>query len=118
MNGFQINALVALLAVVVVAGGSAYLVAQKQQNASRAQDSRTQVRQLMAAVGTLIDLPSEEPSVTVVTDTEELRKQSYFADVTEGDQVLVFDASRKAIIYNPTEHKIVKVMDLQAAPSK
>ncbi len=118
MNGFQTNALVALLAVVVVAGGSAYLVAQKQQNASRAQDSRTQVRQLMAAVGTLIALPSEDPRVTVVTDTEELRKQSYFADVTEGDQVLVFDASRKAIIYNPTEHRIVKVMDLQATPSK
>lgn len=117
MNGFQTNALVALLAVVVVAGGSAYLVARKQQYASQAQNSPTQVRQLMATVGTLIALPSEEPRVTVVTDTEELRKQSYFADVTAGDRVLVFDKSRKAIIYNPTEHKIVKVMDLKASPT-
>ena len=117
MNGFQSNTLVALLAVVFVVGGSAYLVTQKQQRASSAQDPRAQVRQLMATVGTLVTLPNEEPRITIVTNTQELRKQSYFADVAEGDRVLVFNRSRKAIIYNPTEHKIVKVMDLQDAPS-
>ncbi len=119
MNGSQTNTLVALLAIAFVVGGSAYLVAQKQQRYSQGpQDSSAQVRQLTATVGTLIALPSEEPRVTVVADTAELHKQSYFADVAEGDRVLIFDASRKAIIYNPTEHRIVKVMDLQATPSK
>lgn len=117
MNGFQTNAIVALLAVAFVAGGSAYIIAQKQERASLVQNSHAQVRQLVAAVGTLIDLPNEEPRVTVVTDTEKLHKQPYFADVTEGDRVLVFDATRKAVIYNPTQHRVVKVMTLQATPT-
>lgn len=116
MNSVQTNTLVALLAVVFVSGGSAYLVAQKQEKASGTQDSRAQVRQLVATVGTLVALPNEEPRVTVVTNTEELHKQSYFWDVVEGDRVLVFDKSRKAVIYSPTKHKVVKVMDLQATP--
>jgi hypothetical protein len=64
----------------------------------------------IAAVGKLIALPEgEQPTLATVTDPEKLRTQAFFASAKTGDKVLIYTNAKKAILYNPTENKIIEV---------
>lgn len=83
--------------------------------ATRAKITAEQVTEnLVAQVGKLIVLPQNEtPSIATVTDPEKLKKdQPFFANAKVGDKVLIYATARKAIMYSPTENKIVEVAPL------
>ena len=64
----------------------------------------------IAAVGKLIVLPEgEQPTLATVTDPEKLKDQPFFANAKAGDKVLIYTNAKKAILYSPTENKIVEV---------
>ena len=72
-----------------------------------------EVAQLVEKVGQLIVLPANEmPTVATVKNPENLRKQSFFANAKEGDRVLIYTVSKKAILYDPVANKIVEVAPL------
>ena len=83
-------------------------------SASREQAaSQKATEDLVAKVGKLIMLPDETPSIATVTDPEKLKKdQPFFANAKVGDKVLIYATARKAIMYSPTENKIVEVAPL------
>ncbi|MBX4210408.1 hypothetical protein KW783_00350 [Candidatus Parcubacteria bacterium] len=61
-------------------------------------------------VGRLIVLPQgERPTVAVVTNSDQLKNDSFFSVAKEGDQVLIYSKARKAYIYDPIARKIVDV---------
>lgn len=65
---------------------------------------------LVAKVGALIVLPADEkPTVATVQDPEKLKEQAFFANAKTGDKVLIYTTAKKAILYSPTENKIVEV---------
>lgn len=62
------------------------------------------------AVGKLMQLPSgETPTVAIVQDITKLRDQTFFSTAKNGDKVLIYTVSRKAIIYRPSTNKIIDV---------
>lgn len=67
---------------------------------------------IVKAVGNLIQLPEEAPSVATVTDLAPLREQAFFAEAEVGDVVLMFPQSRKALLYRPSENKLIEAAPL------
>lgn len=71
--------------------------------------ARQEVRTLTEKVGRLMELPSEEPTVATVSDKEKLNDQPFFQKAENGDKVLIYTQSRKAILYRPSSNKIIEV---------
>lgn len=65
---------------------------------------------LIAEVGKLLALPSDEkPTVATITDVEKLREQAFFKNAMNNDKVLIYTKAKKAILYRPSENKVVEV---------
>lgn len=104
--------LVVLVAVVVVALGSAYYFYSEYSALKKNPDKIIQEKnkKLIAQVGRLIVLPEgETPTVATVSDPEKLKNQPFFAKAQTGYKVLLYANAKKAILYDPVENKIVEV---------
>lgn len=106
----------AILALVLVAvggiGASGYFYYQyskTQQVLGSAQNQFSEVKSIVESVGKLMDLPGEEPTVATVSDVEKLRAQPFFNRAENGDKVLIYQSTRKAILYRPAINKIIDV---------
>jgi hypothetical protein len=76
------------------------------------QSTQAEDEQLMKDVGALIILPAEEPTIATVTDKEQLANQPFFVQAQNGDKVIIYTASKKAILYRPSDKKIVDIAPL------
>lgn len=69
-----------------------------------------EVTDLLNRVGKLMVLPKDEtPSIRTISDLEKVKGQSFFANASLGDKLLVYEKNKKAILYNPTKNVIVEV---------
>jgi hypothetical protein len=58
-------------------------------------------------------LPTDEqPTLATVSDVTKVRDQPFFTHAQNGDQVLVYTQTRKAILYRPSADRIVEVAPL------
>lgn len=65
---------------------------------------------LIAKIGVLTILPTNEtPATADVVDTTKLSSQPFFANAQNGDKVLIYTKSKKAILYRPSTNKIVNI---------
>ena len=107
----RIKGLTSYLLIAAVAGFATYFWYEAQalkKNPQRAAQEET--LRLIGAISKLIVLPEgENPTVATVTDPERLREQPFFANAQTGDKVLIYTNSRKAILYSPTQNKIIEV---------
>lgn len=72
--------------------------------------NQEETAQLVERVGKIIILPEgEQPTVATVADLSRLKDQPFFAKAQVGFKVLLYTQSRKAILYDPVENKIVEV---------
>lgn len=63
---------------------------------------------LIENIGKMIYLPTDdEPSIATVTNTEELKDQSFFKNAKNEDVLIIYPKSRKTILYRPSENKII-----------
>lgn len=91
----------------------------KTQTQSSSQNSKDdEVKKIVAEVAKLARLPENEiPSIATITDVSKLKDQLFFKDAKNGDILLVFNNSGKAILYDPKDKKIVDVTTLSTTPS-
>jgi hypothetical protein len=76
-----------------------------------------EIRVAVAAVGKLMDLPSEKPTVATVKDVTQLPlNQPFFVAAKNGDTVLFYNDAKKAILYRPETDKIINVSPINANP--
>jgi len=71
-------------------------------------------------VGKLMVLPEgETPTIATVSDPDKLKDQAFFAHAKTGDKVLIYAKAKKAILYSPTDNRIVEVaaIDLGGTPA-
>lgn len=67
-------------------------------------------KKLVEEIGKLMELPKdEEPTVALVNDVERLKSQSFFQNAKNGDKVLIYTTAKKAILYRPSEGKVIEV---------
>ena len=78
------------------------------QNSTAA--SQEETKTMIAKIGVLMELPSgEAPTLATVTDADKLRTQAFFANSSNGDKVLIYTQTKKAILYRPSINKIIDV---------
>jgi hypothetical protein len=130
-NGGFARAIYKFLVIVVIvalsAGGGMYFVKQKPEIFGLSKDAATaqvEADALIAQVGLLIALPTDEkPTVATVTDLEKVKDQPFFKNAKNGDKVLIYTNAKKAILYRPSEKRIIEVninnqqQDPNATPS-
>ncbi|MDB5194326.1 MAG: hypothetical protein JWN50_340 [Parcubacteria group bacterium] len=98
----------AIIVLLVIIGVGGYAVFQHY---SAPQTLST--NDVVSAVGKLVELPQgETPTVATVTDLAPLAGQDFFKDAAVGDKVLIFGASKKAILYRPNGNKIIQIAPL------
>lgn len=86
-----------------------FLAAQKASQKSTEPTSE-EAKQLKEKVGKLMELPvGEEPTIATVTDADKLRSQAFFTHAQNGDRVLIFPNTKKAVLYRPSINKIIEV---------
>ncbi|HEX7041858.1 MAG TPA: hypothetical protein VF189_01280 [Patescibacteria group bacterium] len=102
------------LLLILAVGASIYFYLQYTQaqkllkNPNLAAQEQNQA--LISAVGKLIDLPaSETPTIATVSDVNKLKGQAFFTNAENGDKVLIYTKAKKAILYRPSENKIIDV---------
>lgn len=122
--------LVSLIIIIIVSlSGAGFLYYQyqktsselkkvKSQTASQASVSSDEVKKLVAEVAKVARLPQNEtPSIATITDALKLKDQPFFKDAKNGDVLLVYNQSGKAILYDPKEKKVVDVTTLSQTAS-
>jgi hypothetical protein len=64
----------------------------------------------VAQVSKLIALPTDEkPTIATVTDASKVKSQLFFQNAVNGDIVLIYTKAQKAILYRPSENRIIEV---------
>lgn len=103
---------VLFIALFLIAAGSSLFFYSKYRSLAKepASSGTQEIASLLATVGKLMILPEgETPSVATVSDVEKLKNQPFFVAAQNGDKVILFANARKAILYRPSENKIVDV---------
>lgn len=104
---------VLIVLVVVLLGSSSFLGWQVYQMRKPLMSSEATVRKLVDEVGVAIILPPDElPTVAKVADATQLANQPFFVNARTGDDILIYAAAKKAILWRPTVHKVVEVSSL------
>ena len=111
--GFGVNKVVTIvLAVVLVAAVAAAGYFYKQAQDLRKPEGQQKAAEQAATdlknkVSKLTLLPSETPTVATVQDISKLKDQPFFKDAKNGDKILIFTATKKAIVYRESENLII-----------
>ncbi len=78
-----------------------------------AQQQNQELDALIKEIGQLTVLPTDEkPLMAVVSNLEKLKNQPFFAQAKEGYKILIYTKAKKAILYDPTDKKIVNVSSI------
>lgn len=106
--------IVGILFLVLTTAPSVYFYKQykdsQQKLANPAEAAKEEVAKIIASIGKLMVLPSdEEPTVATVADRDKLKDQLFFTNAQNGDKVVIYTKAKKAILYRPTTNKIIEV---------
>lgn len=101
-----------ILSLIAVGGASAgiYYYFQYQALSQKAKDPQSEVKDILAKVGKLIELPTgEEPTVATVQDAERIRTQPFFTKAQNGYRVILFSNAKLAILFDEKANKLINV---------
>ncbi len=77
---------------------------------------KTEEELIKEAVGSRILLPEENPSIATVTDKTKLADQPFFKKAENGDKILIFTNSGRAILYRPKIKKVIDTTTISLTP--
>ena len=107
------------LIIVALVSVSLFLFTQYRsaQNRLASSNSSQQVSSLVSKVRKLVVLPANEtPTVATVLHADRLKTQSFFANASDGDKVLVYNHEKEAILYRPSTNQIVTIAPVTVTP--
>ncbi len=72
-----------------------------------------EIETLTGKISSFMELPKEEqPTLATVTDQSKLKDQDFFSSAQNGDKLLIYPKSKKALLYRPSTGKLVDVANL------
>ena len=102
--------IIVLAVLLLLVSGIAGYFYYQYQNAKPGVAEAKEMKQLVETLGAVIVLPEgEEPTLATVTDKDKLAGQPFFQKAENGDKVLIYTNSGRAILYRPSQKKIVDV---------
>jgi hypothetical protein len=76
-----------------------------------------ELKKYQAKVGRHVILPTDEtPALASVTDPAKLSSNSFLKQGKKGDKVLIFAKWKRAIIYRPSEDRVVDIGPVDVEP--
>lgn len=106
------------VAILVIGLLSSSIYFYYQYSSLKEEGGKEEIALYLKQLEKMVVLPKgEEPTLATVTDKEKLSGQSFFANAQNGDKMLVFSKSNRAILYRPKEGKIVEMMILSGTLS-
>lgn len=114
---------------ILIIGGGVLLVALAaaafyfyQQYASLKNDPAVQNKatatRITGDVAKVLKVPTdEEPQVALITDPDQLKSQSFYADAQKDDYLIVYQKAGIAIIYREKDRLLVNVDHVQVGPA-
>lgn len=70
--------------------------------------AQAETKFITGKISAFVDVPiDEQPSIATITDIEKLKDQSFFKKAKNGDKLIIYNKAQKAILYRPSENKIV-----------
>lgn len=114
----------AVLGVVAIAAlGTSGFFFMKYQTANKLLTkpdvvSAEEAKKITDKISKFYSLPKDEtPNVATVIDVEKLKDQPFFANAKNDDKVLIYAKAGIAILYRPSDNKIIQVSPVTGAPS-
>lgn len=109
-----------LAAVVIIAAiVTSYLYVQNERTkkllANPQEAAKEQSKSIIDKVARIIDVPNEDPQIATVSDSNKLKNQPFFAKAENGDKVLIYSNTGRAILYRPSTNKIIEVAPINRA---
>lgn len=96
-------------------GIAGYFYYQYKHTAQVAQAE--EIVSLTKTIGAVMELSTDEtPTLATVTDKEKLADQPFFRKAENGDKVLIYTNSGRAILYRPSTKKIIDVTSVNVNP--
>lgn len=87
-----------------------------KQSSSEQDQSANELAKLQAELGNFMELPSNEtPTLATVSDVEKVKDQTFFKNAQNGDKVLLYSTSGKAILYRPNTKKVIEVAQINSS---
>lgn len=77
-------------------------------------------KDLLEKIETLVELPVDEnPTIATITDVEKVKGQAFFENAKNGDRLIIYPNTGRAILYRPEINKIVEssIIDLSELSS-
>ncbi len=112
---FLITKILPLVLVATIGAAGMYLLVSKNPSVmgittNSEADSAKEVEALVNEVNKIMTLPTDEsPTIATVSDAEKIKAQSFFKNAQNGDKLLVYTKGRKAILYRPSDKRIIDV---------
>lgn len=103
-----------VLIAVVLAAGIGYLLygyittRNELARLSGSKGGQEETKQLTGEIGKYIQLPDEVPTLATVNDAERLKTQEFFRNAQNGDRVLIFSGSGRALLYRPSTKRVIE----------
>jgi len=73
---------------------------------------------LAAQISKFLELPTDEtPTLATVKEANKLRSQAFFSHAQDGDKVLIYAKSGRAVLYRPGTKKIIEYMPINLGGS-
>lgn len=101
--------LVALALIALTASSLFFYFRYKQE---RSKNPNVEIAQLTTTISKFMDLPDETPTLATVTNKDDLQKNALFDKAENGDKVLIFTKAQKAILYRPSQKKVIEILPI------
>jgi hypothetical protein len=108
-----VGASMVIAIIAIVSAGFFWMKWRQADNNNPAKTAQREIDSTLERVGRLMFLPEgAQPTVATIKDPEQLKDQQFFINAEVGDKLLIYSAARKAILYRPSEDKIIEVAPL------
>lgn len=104
-------------------GAAVFFYTQYRTALSEKGAQENELAEVLGQVERLMELPAgETPTLATVADKEKLSEQAFFKNAENGDKILIYTESGRAVLYRPSSGKIVDVTTIniqnEATPSE
>lgn len=97
-------------------GGCGFFYTRYAQLADAQAKQVKQREALLQRVGSVVELPGDEPTLLTIADKTKLSNPALALRVENGDTLLVYAQAGRLIVYRPSIQKVTDMLSIDTAP--